>query len=213
MNKYLKVGLMTPCCWLLILSGLLAAGCTSTKQREALNPPSPTEFEKGKMADLDGDRFAVEDLISLSFSGAEGLIFPSHQEHIKKDGTITLPLIGPVKADGKTPGELLKEIHDRYVPHYYKRLNINFGGPSVYYVEGQVRSPGRRECRGATTLFWAIQSESLTALAATHRIELIRASGEKIEVNHLKYGSLGLQVLPGDRIVVPKRASWDVFQQ
>ena len=204
--------------WLAVFTDLLAVGCASTKQSETLNPPASTGLVRGKIADLHGDRYAVGDLVSLKFSGAEGLL-PSHQEYIKQDGTITLFLIGAVKAEGKTSGELLKEIHDRYVPRFYKRLVVTFGGQSVYYVEGQVRSPGRQVCLGTTTITKAIQSAGgLTDLAVKDRVELIRASGEKVEVNWIKAtatpgGSLDVQVFPGDRIVVPKRGSWDVFQQ
>lgn len=220
MNKYLKVGQTTSGrSWLLILTGLLAAGCVSTRRTGASSSPAPAECNPGKIANSDGDRFAIGDLVSVAFSGAKGMI-PSHQERIKNDGTITLFLVGAVKAEGKTPGELVKEIHDHYVPRYYKRLTVTLdGGQNVYYVDGQVNSPGRLWYLGPTTVTKVIQSAGgLTDLAAKHRVELIRASGEKVEVNWIKAtstpgGSLDPRVFPGDRIVVPKRSSWDVFQQ
>lgn len=204
--------------WLLLFTGLVAAGCSSTKPSQALNPFVSAEFDNKMIANADGGRFAVGDLVSLSFSGTKGLIL-SHQERIKNDGTITLPFIGAVKADGKTLGELLKEIHDAYVPRFYKRLVVAVdGGQNVYYVEGQVSSPGRQVCLGPTTVTRAIQSAGgFTDLAAKHRVELIRASGERVEVNWINAtvtpGGSDLQVFSGDRIVIPKRSSWDVYQQ
>ena len=215
MNDYLKIGRMTTCWgWILIFVGLLAAGCNSTKQSEARALPSPSATDRSTITNPIQEPYTIGDLVSVKFFGAEGMI-PSHQERIKSDGTITLPLIGTVKAEVKTPGELLKEIHDYYVPRFYQRLVVTLdGGQNGYYVEGQVRSPGRQVCLGTTTMMTAMQSAGgFTDLAAQSRIELIRGSGEKIEVNFLKPSALGLQVFPGDRIIVPKRGSWDMYPQ
>ncbi len=68
-----------------------------------------------------------------------------HEETIKEDGTITLPLIGSVYAVGKTAGELQNEIYTNYVPKYYVRLTVTVkSGDRVYYVGGEVKSPGSR---------------------------------------------------------------------
>src|ERR1043165_9374788 len=62
--------------------------------------------------------FQVGELVSIKFSGVETPP-PEHEERIKEDGTITLAQIGPVKAEGKTPGELQRDIRTLYVPKYY----------------------------------------------------------------------------------------------
>lgn len=57
------------------------------------------------MAEANGT-YVVGDIIALSFPGMVGPTISAIQERIKEDGTITLPLIGSVKAAGKTPAEL-----------------------------------------------------------------------------------------------------------
>jgi len=44
-------------------------------------------------------------------TGSQGdeTTIPSHEEPIKEDGTITMPLIGKITAVGKTTGELQNE--------------------------------------------------------------------------------------------------------
>ena len=88
----------------------------------------------------------------MTFSGLQDQI-PPHEEQIKEDGTITLPNIGVIIAQGKTTGELQKEIHDKYVPAFYKRLTVTVSTERrVYYVQGQVRASGRQEYLGPTTV-------------------------------------------------------------
>jgi polysaccharide export outer membrane protein len=163
-----------------------------------------------------GDRFVAGDQVTVKFSGTVDQI-PPHEERIKDDGTITLPLIGAVKAEGKTPGELQKEIHDRYVPDLYRRLTITVQGEQrFYYVGGQVKNPGRQFYVGATTVTKAIQSAGdFTDFAAKTRVELTRPGGRKDVIDCIKATkdpSLDLEVYPGDKINVPQRGLPDFFR-
>src|SRR5438132_9169890 len=49
------------------------------------------------------------DFLTVTFSGLPVPIL-EHKEKIKDDGTITLQYIGSIKAEGKTTGQLQKEI-------------------------------------------------------------------------------------------------------
>ena len=83
-------------------------------------------------------RFAKDDLVIVTFSGQQDL--QPHEERIKEDGTITLQYINSIKAEGKTTGELQREIHNAYVPTFYKRLTVTVKTErQSYYVQGQVR--------------------------------------------------------------------------
>lgn len=159
-----------------------------------------------------GGRFAIGDLVKVTFSGTTDAILP-HEERIKDDGTITLPLIKAIKADGKTAGELQKAITDAYVPDYYKRLTVTVSSDQrVYYVGGQVRSPGPQLHRGAMTVTKAIQSAGdFTDFADRRKVFLTRADGKKFTVNCVKAAkdpALDLQVYPNDKIEVPMRGIW-----
>ena len=81
---------------------------------------APAETKKAH-AEL-SDTFRVGDVVAVTFSGTSQDISP-HQERIKEDGTITLSLVGPVVAAGKTPGELQKELQQKY-NKYYKHYNF-----------------------------------------------------------------------------------------
>ena len=215
---------------LTVVGGLLAAGCATTEndQVKFSDPPkdlfpeatnavvSTNAGHQGLAAVTQrGDRFQITDQVTVKFSGTVDPI-PPHEERIKDDGTITLSLIGAVKAAGKTPGDLQKEIHDLYVPDYYKRLTITVTGEQrVYSVGGQVKAPGRQVYISATTVTKAIQSAGdFTDFAARRRVVLTRATGERLIIDCRKAAkdpALDLPVYPGDKIEVDQRTIWDTF--
>ena len=221
-----------------IISTLLFVGCASTSESGGprFSEPPADLFPTNVVADAgggagaangsaglsvlkpEGDRLRVGDRVTVKFSGnPDQQNLPTHEQVIKDDGTITLPYIQDVKAVGKTLGQLQKEIHDQYVPAYYKRLTITIlGEQRVYYVGGQVRNPGRQFYVGATTVTKAIQSAGdFTDFAAKTRVELTRVSGQRIEVNCIKAAkdpALDLAVYPGDKIAVPQHTFWDLFR-
>lgn len=155
-------------------------------------------------------RFHVGETVNIIFSGTpDPMEFPPHEETIKEDGNITLPLIGSVQALDKTAGELQKEIHDLYVPKYYVRLNVVVKpGDLLYYVQGEVKTPGRQLYVGETTVTKAITSAGDFTDFASHKVTLIRANGDRVKVNvdkALDNPALDAKVYPGDHIYVPRR--------
>jgi protein involved in polysaccharide export with SLBB domain len=194
--------------WLLVFIGWLAAGCASTNRSEDTKPPSTVVLDGGKNTAPNGEPFAVGDLVIVKFSGTSVTI-AGHEERIKEDDTITLPLIGAVKADGKTRRELEREIYDLYHPDYGRRPSITvINGQSFYFVGGQVRSCGRLLYVGPTTVTKAIESAGgFTEYAARRRVELVRTSGKTFVVDCVKAErdpSFDLPVYPGDRIEVDR---------
>jgi protein involved in polysaccharide export with SLBB domain len=200
---------------LVVMMGWLVAGCQTPDDKNKFsaiaddgsssttNAAQITAPESG--AEI-GGRFAIGDLVRVTFSGITDAIQP-HEERIKDDGTITLPLIGAIKAEGKTAGELQKAITDAYVPDYYKRLTITVSSDQrVYYVGGQVRNPGRQLYSGTTTVTKAIQSASdFTDFADRKNVRLTRADGKILTVDCIKAArdpALDPLVFPGDKIEV-----------
>ena len=209
----------------LIASGLLSAGlvftgCSSPPTLDSMagaddvKANSRTSASVTKPADIGAQansevaHFHVGETVKVDFSGPPEPI-DSHEELIKEDGNITLPLIGSVKAVGKTAGELQTEIHDLYVPQYYVRLNVTVKpGDLIYYVRGEVKQPGREIYVGETTVTKAITSASDFTDFASHKVTLIRASGGRIKVNvdkALEDPTLDPQIYPGDQVTVPRR--------
>jgi protein involved in polysaccharide export with SLBB domain len=213
---------------LIVMAGWFAAGCQTDDNNVKFRPvpgatdPSATNAmgvatvgprpEVGGPSSLEIDRFTIGDLVRVIFSGTVDPIQP-HEERIKADGTITLPLIGAIKADETTPGDLQKAITDAYVPAYYKRLTVTVSSDRrVYYVGGYVRNPGRQEYLGTTTVTKAIQSAGDFNDFADHRnVVLTRADGKTLTVNCLKAAknpALDPPVFPGDKIEVKLRGLW-----
>ncbi|MGE3311573.1 MAG: polysaccharide biosynthesis/export family protein [Limisphaerales bacterium] len=152
------------------------------------------------------------DLIQIVFSGIPTP--PANlEERIKEDGTINLALVGNLQAEGKSPGELQKEIQDAYVPKYFLRLTVTVKTERrVFYVDGEVRRPDRFVYEGEISLLQAIASaQGFTDFAAKGRVELVRNTGEQLTIDARKAKNnplLDVPIVPGDRIYVPRRSPW-----
>jgi polysaccharide export outer membrane protein len=190
--------------------GLLGAGCeTTSSDHIRFSAVEGEEEYPGVATGEDAARFAKDDLVRITFSDTPVPPEP-HEESIKEDGTITLPLIGPVQAAGKTTGELQKTIRDKYVPNYYKRLTVTVStNRRVYYVSGQVRASGRQEYIGPTTVLKAIASAGdFNDFANRKKVILTRADGTRHTVDCIKAAkdsTFDLPVFPGDKIEVKMR--------
>jgi protein involved in polysaccharide export with SLBB domain len=154
--------------------------------------------------------FHLGDSVTVSFVAIDNPeIMPAHTERIHEDGTITLPLIGPVTAVGKTAGELQKEIHDRYVPKFYTDLTVTVKGEAAYfYVDGEVVNRGAKEYPGEMTIVKAISvAGGFTDFANKTHVRLTRG-GHTETINVLKAiqdPHYDVPVFPGDKIFVKRR--------
>jgi polysaccharide biosynthesis/export protein VpsN len=199
-----------------LLAGLVFSGCAAPEGPAFSSSPTgavaQTETAKptGTLhLGVQSDVFSLGDQVTVIFSDSQ---LQPHEERIKDDGTITLHLIGPVKAAGKSPGELQKEIQDLYVPKYYQpgRLTVTVKAQErAYYVGGEVRNPNRYIYSGAITVTKAIQSAGdFTDFASKKKVRLTRADGKITVVNckkALDNPTLDPPVFPGDKIHVPRR--------
>jgi polysaccharide export outer membrane protein len=191
---------------------VLSTGCRTTDEQLFTEPQAaaPTgAAPAGPAAAREQYEFEINDLLTLIFSGVSEPP-PVHEERIKEDGTITPPLIGPVKAVGKNPGELQKELWALYVPKYY---NSNFtvtvrSERRLFYVDGEVRAPGRPEYMTAMTVTQAITAAGgFTEFANKKKVQLTRVGGKTFIINWAKAQKdkiFDLPVYPGDKIYVPR---------
>jgi polysaccharide biosynthesis/export protein len=198
---------------LLVTVGLLVSGCATAPEPEFTTAPVlDTTNRPDVIVDGKGYRLQIGDTVGVIFSGTDPAI-PAHGEQVKEDGNITLPLIGAVKAVGKTDLELQKEIHGRYVPKYYVRLvvNVNISSPNlVFYVTGEVRAPGSKPWNtvGVTVTQALSVAGGPTEFARKSRVQLKRANGTKETIDYekaLQNPKLDHKVFPGDSIHVPRR--------
>lgn len=200
----------------LIGLALCLAGCVSTEPDPVFTTNNPgTDSTNGAPIDLaEVGRFKNGDLVVITFSGGPGGdLIPQHDERIKDDGTITLPLIGSIKAAGKSPGTLQNEIQNAYVPKYYKRLTVTVKPfEQFFYVQGQVRQPGRYPYSGEITAMKAITTAGgFTDFANKKKVRLTREGDAILQLNCEileKDPSQDPKVLPGDQIRVELRRWW-----
>jgi len=203
---------------ILMIVGLMLTGCQTSPERIPFSPDPGTGGDGATGAPTSGEaaRFAQGDYIKVILSGIQDPP-PPHEEQIKEDGTITLPNIDPIKAEGKTLGELQKDIYAKYVPLYYKRLTVTVSSQMrVYYVQGQVRNPGRQEYLGQTSVLKAIASaQDFTDFADRKKVVLTRADGTRTIVDCYKAAkdsTYDIMVYPGDKIEVPLRDVSTIFR-
>jgi polysaccharide biosynthesis/export protein len=199
-----------------LLAVLLSSGC-ATKREPVVFPSDPTVTNTpagttSQSAVPEATRqpgvLDIGDEVIVIYSDPA---LQPHDERIKEDGTVTLQLVGTVKAAGKTPGQLQKELQALYVPKYYQpgRLTVTVKTQDQYfYVGGEVRSQGAKVYPGAMTVTKAIQTAGdFTDFANKKKIRLTRADGTTITVNWKKANqdpNLDPPVFPGDRIQVPR---------
>ncbi len=192
---------------LMVLAGCGGGGSGSTNTTARTGPGTGSGISGGL-----ADSLRKGDLIQIVYSGIPTP--PANlEERIKEDGTINLALVGNLQAEGKSPGELQKDIQDAYVPKYFLRLTVTVKTERrVFYVDGEVRRPDRFVYEGEISLLQAIASaQGFTDFAAKGRIELVRNTGEQLVIDARKAKknqSLDVPIVPGDRIYVPRRSPW-----
>jgi protein involved in polysaccharide export with SLBB domain len=162
------------------------------------------------VGDLSTDRLRIGDPVSISFTGVENPPTLKHEERIKNDGRITLPFVGPIEAAGMTRGELQEAILTNYVPKYYKHLTVIVSSESRwFYVDGQVKNPGRFQHQGEMTVLKCIAAAGdFNDFAKKSKVEVTRSNGKKEKVNCIEaqnHSEKDLPVYPDDRIFVPRR--------
>lgn len=224
-------------CFGLVLAGLLLGGCQSGPSRTrftdvpdlapapqeapplvaAAPPPNaPTTTPAAPVASTNTsqvvDLLSDQEALTITFTDLP-YVQPPVEDRIKADGTITLLQNQTFHAAGKTRSELEREIHDRYVPRFFKTLTVTvLPSPQTrfYYVDGEVKQPGRQVYLSRMTVLKAISSAGgFTDFAKKTAVELTRADGRKFTINSKKAQKeprLDLEVFPDDKVWVPR--SW-----
>ncbi len=189
-----------------VWAALFLLGCqTHTYQKLPGDVPGPAETI-GKE-----DVLSIGDSVVVHFTGPVGgdPILPQHTETIKEDGNINPPLVGPVKAVGRTPGDLQKDLQEKYKA-YYRNLTVTvISAARYYYVSGEVRKPGPQPYLGRTDIVKAISAAGdFTDFASKRRVRITRTDGrtEIVNVGKIQKGTRDdVPIYPGDKILVKRR--------
>ena len=136
----------------------------------------------------------------------------SQSVQIRPDGKITLPLVGDIQADGKTPIQLRDVIASQlktYMTNPVVTVIVVETKPSVAYVTGEVNHPGAVQLQDEqiTVLQALALAGGLKDFANSKNIKIIRKSG-KGNVTGFNYkeairGSAPVYIHAGDTVVVP----------
>jgi protein involved in polysaccharide export with SLBB domain len=135
---------------------------------------------------------------------------------VGSDGTINFPLIGAVKAQGKTPPQIEKEIEQRLAEGYIKQPSVSVRVTEYrsrrVSIFGQVRQPGTFPYSENMSVVEAItKAGGFTGMARKNAVRITRKSGEKTESINIAVEDIGqgrapnFLLRPGDVIFVPER--------
>jgi polysaccharide biosynthesis/export protein len=149
-------------------------------------------------AELSNYRLGAGDQLTIKVVGADDI---SGDYPVSDNGTIGIPLIGDVKAAGRTRGELEKEIADKLAQGYIKnpRVNVAIQKYRPFYIYGEVAKPGEYSYASGMKVLNAIA----TAGGYTYR-----ANQTYVVVNRHGQGGKALgwtPIEPDDVIEVPER--------
>jgi len=133
---------------------------------------------------------------------------------VRPDGMISLPLIGDIKASGKTPMQLAKEIQEqlkKFVQDPSVIVSLNQMNSKKVYLMGEIGKAGPIMMTPSMTLLEAIGTAGgLTQFANTRKMYILRFAGGKQQKIPVEYKqalkgdhSLNLTLNAGDMIVVP----------
>ena len=131
------------------------------------------------------------------------------------DGKISFPLIGEVKAAGKTVAVLHKELEiklNRFVPDVSLSMMVSQVNSMLIYVIGRVNSPGRFVLNTQVNVLQALaMAGGLNPFAKRGKIKIFREEGTETKTFSFDYDEVSkgealeqnIRLQRGDVIVVP----------
>lgn len=195
---------------------LLATGCKSTQTAESAAMAAAVAQSQADAAAGESLVLREGDTIRINFPAAPNL---NVVQAIRRDGRITLPLVGEVQASGLTPTELEKRLLEAYGPQLQtKEVTVSLESSAFpVYVTGAVLRPGK-----------VISDRPINALEAVMEaggFDYNRANMKKVRVIRYESGRQESYVLdmkailnglnpdpfklkPSDILYVPERFVW-----
>lgn len=195
---------------------VLLSGCASTSMQP--NQEGLARSDVGANKAAQEYRIGVDDQLQVNVWRNPELTVTMP---VRPDGMISLPLIGDVKAGGRTPAEVATEIREK-LSEYVREPNVtviitelrNSEYISRIRVTGAVQTPSSIEHRqGMTVLDAVLQAGGVNEFAAPEKAKLYRKAGSETEVYPVDLGGIlqegkletNYELRPGDIITVPER--------
>lgn len=184
-------------------------GCDTT-DKYGRNPALPAPDSKDIV-------LSESDVVKITFPGATSL---DTTQTIRRDGKITLPMVGEVMAAGKTPTQLQNELINLYTNQLVSSRDITVTVQSsnfAIFVTGAVAKPGQLVSDHPITVLEAIMQAGgpVYEKANLKAVRVIRNNGSETKnftlnlkgiVNGSSIDKFYLQ--PSDIIYVPEKITW-----
>ena len=201
---------ITPYILIVLLSFVFAPAQDRQTETAATNNTSQEQPDKHTYT------IGPQDLISINVFGVDEL---NTRVRIAGDGTITLPLLGEIKAAGFTPAQLEKKLAHLLEKNYLKNAQvtvfINEYQSKKVAVIGAVTNPGNYDVMGNETLLQLIsRAGGLTERAADRIVVIRKDKSQTIDIEELmSQGTpeLNIQLKPGDIVNIPHERYIDVY--
>lgn len=155
------------------------------------------------------------DSVRISFPGAPNL---NAVQVIRRDGRVTLPLVGEYSAAGKTPTEMEQDLLKLYEPQLQsKEVSVAVEASAFpIYVTGAVLRPGRVNAdRPLTALEAVLEAGVDYSRANLKSVRVVRGQDGKSEYFNLNLkkvlegkGTDTFTLRPEDIVYVPEKFSW-----
>lgn len=198
-----------------LVSGLLSLnffGLAFADSNVGVMSQEAQRAEKRALIVIDDYIIGPEDILEISVWRNPDL---SREVRVRPDGKVSLPLIGDVKAVGRTTSELRDDITQKlksYKENPTVAIVVKEVNSYYFYVQGAVGKIGKLPLLSRTTLIQAITlAGGMAPDAVRSRITIFRLgmdseAPQKLVVSYddiILRGADNVELKPGDTIVVP----------
>ncbi len=124
---------------------------------------------------------------------------------VNPSGLLSLPLIGTVRAAGRTRAEVEREITARYSKGYLQepKVTISVVEFRPFYIMGEAEHPGQYPYYSGLNVLTAISTAGGLTYRASRTTVLIERAGEDVWKEYPMVADV--PILPGDLIRIPER--------
>lgn len=200
--------------WLMALVALWVMTGAMAQMPQAPQSPQAPKSLLAQTSEFDPSSYRVgpEDLLEIAVWREDAL---KKEALVRPDGGISFPLIGEIKAAGKTVAEIRDEIArrlDKFIPDSAVSVTILKIGSQRVYVVGKVNKPGEFLLGRYVDVLQALSmAGGLTQFASGDEIRVMRRDGDHQVVLPFEYGRVvrgqkleqNILLRAGDVVVVP----------
>lgn len=154
----------------------------------------------------EASRIHAGDKLKIIVYGEEALSSGITPYEVSPQGTVSMPLIGAVRAVGRTPSELERDIANRYRSGNFlqdPKVTVSVAEFQPIYVLGEANKPGQYPYRSGLDVLTAVATAGGFTYRASTSTILIRHANDNVWQRY----SLAAPILlePGDLVRIPER--------